>query len=268
MTILLSILCKDGVVIGSDSMSTLGMVGTGVGVPNNKTVVLEDLIVSCAGDDRLMSKFVLFLENNFHHYAEEFKDSSDVYDLPNKISTEFSKYLYAHYEAMPEQIRNMILISIQQAPGFNFSAFIAFSWKGNHYLFSYCTKLLPAIVRDDGIWHQIRGSGSSVASPSIHLVKKLLDINEKPDVNRGSLLCYWTIKHAIEVSSGGIGGNINIKILRKNGGKYQIEEGNIAEHESFLTDFYKHIHSYESISEHTAQRIPQVESSLIGQSKS
>jgi hypothetical protein len=246
MTILVSALCEDGLVIGADSMASLNLGNTNfVGVDNNKITTIDNtLIIACAGDDNLMSKFINFLNISYNSIREECKNDKDIYSLPQKIGLQFAHYLVNHLQQMPTLLNQQILNKIA-TEGFNFSAILGFTLNdNNHYLCKYDNRLIPTIIRNDGIWHIIQGSGQLVAEPSMHLVKKLLNIKRKPTVNEASTLVYWTIQHAIEVSSGGIGGDIKIKILKKDNNIYTITDGDIVEHKIAIDGLYTHIHQY------------------------
>jgi 20S proteasome alpha/beta subunit len=68
MTLLVGILCEDGIVVASDGMMSRNLgVTPFVGISNIKTHIIDSqLIVACAGDDNLMTQFVNFLRYNPH----------------------------------------------------------------------------------------------------------------------------------------------------------------------------------------------------------
>jgi hypothetical protein len=260
MTILVGILCDEGIVIGSDGMASLGDVGSFVGLGNIKThVVLNKLIVSCAGRDDLMTEFINFLNLNYYKFIIESEYSEDVFYLANKIGQEFARYMVDAIKLLPSELNAKLLQEITEN-GFTFGALIALVFKNKHYLISYDNRLRPNLLRENGIWHKIIGTGYVVAEPSVHLVKKLLNIHSKPNLNRAQLLSYWTIAHAIEVSSGGIGGVISIFTLGKQpDGSYRISEDKTSEYKSAIEDMYKHIWNYEkSDSSEEVQKIPEL----------
>jgi hypothetical protein len=248
MTIIVGILCNKGCVIASDGMASNNLGTTPfVGIENTKIhLVKNELLVSCAGEDNLMTLFINFLENNYLSLKKTHESSA--IDLANSIGAGFAHTIIDLYNKYPTELGTHYLGLIKQRGGLEFGAIIAFAFQGSHYMFGYNGSLVPSMVRDNGIWHSIIGSGELVAKPSIHLVKKILNITKKPDTSKGSILAYWTIEHAIEVSSGGIGGNILLFSLTKQldgSNSYKISEGKTSEYKSFIEDTYRHIWEYE-----------------------
>ena len=261
MTILVGILCQDGVVIAADGMASQNLGTTPfVGISNLKVhPINDDLIVACAGDDNLMTHFICFLKSNYLTIFKEHQaKSSNVLALMTELGGKFAHHIMNIYRQYPAEWYSQVLETFNRN-GFSFQAVIALHFNHNHYMFSYDNRFNAMMLRDNGIWHIILGSGHLVANPSIHLVKKILNIKLMPKVDRGQILAYWTVSHAIDVSSGGIGGEIKIAVLQKSGEKYVVSTANnISEHEEFIEDMYKHIWRYNVIAskEEQIQQIP------------
>lgn len=263
LTILVGILCEDGVVVASDGMvsTNLGTIPF-VGFSNIKTHLIGDgAIVACAGDDRLMTYFIEFLKLNYVTlYNKYHKSPFDVLTFTRELGAQFANNIINNYKQYPTELVKDQLENIAKN-GFQFQAIIALSFNGAHYIFEYDNRFNPTMLRDNGVWHIILGSGMYVANPSIHLVKKILNINSKPKVNRAQILAYWTVDHAIEVSSGGIGGETTIAVLQKANGEYKASvENKTSEHSVFMKDIYDYIWAYETFacSKEEIQEIPKL----------
>ena len=264
MTILVGILCTNGVVIASDGMASMNLGTTPfVGHSNLKTHVIDNkVIIACAGDDNLMTQFVHFFRSNYLEYSKkhELQQSSSIFTLMHELSSQFAQDIINAIKQYPDELTNNLLQQINNN-GFDFNAIVGAPFNGKHYIFQYDTFLRPHMLRENGIWHIILGSGHLVGNPSIHLVKKILNIKAQPEIDRGQILAYWTISHAIEVSSGGIGGEITTAVLQKINGQYSASiENKVSEHKSFIEDMYNYIGKYgNSIDENSSiQEIPKL----------
>ena len=248
MTILVGILCEDGAVIAADGMASQNLGQTPfVGVNNLKVHCLHDtLVVACAGNDDLMTHFVHFLKSEYGALYSKHSEGSTALALMSEVGAQFAHYIMKVHQQYPQEFFTSVLEIIKSPAGFDFGALVALPFKDAHYMFRFDGRFNATMLRDNGIWHAILGSGYFVATPSIHLVKKILNISVKPKIDRGQLLAYWTVSHAIEVSSGGIGGEITLATLQKIDGQYKASpESSISEHKGFIDDMYKHIWNYE-----------------------
>lgn len=259
MTIIVGILCQDGCIVASDGMASNNLGTTPfVGIQNNKIHKIEnDLIMSCAGDDNLMTLFLNFLEKNYKKLKQENSFTCPI-ELATEIGSQFSNQILNAYGKYHPLFQEHYINSIKTLPGLNFAAIVAFEFCGKHYMFGYDGLLNPSKIRENGIWYSIIGSGALVAKPSIHLVKKILKIEKQPDVNQGSILAYWTISHAIEVSSGGIGGDISLFSLAKSESQYKVSEGKTEECQAVIKEMYDYIWKYRSADSSEIKEIPKI----------
>lgn len=261
MTILVGILCEDGAIVASDGMCSMNLGPTPfVGMSNTKTHIINNrIIAACAGNDNYMTLFVNFLRSNFAKLSQSHEEnsSSDIQNLINELGAQFAHKLISTIKAYPPELVQSHLSNIQ-ANGLEFEAILALPFKNHHYICHYDNRLNANLLRENGLWHAILGTGYLVATPSIHLVKKILNIRTTPKIDKGSVLAYWTVNHAIEVSSGGIGGDITTAILQKIDNQYTAAiENRVSEHKEIIDDMYKHIWSYES-GKSSSEQIPKI----------
>lgn len=261
MTIIVGILCSDGCILASDGMASnnLGTIPF-VGIQNTKIHKISDeAVVSCAGDDNLMTLFLNFLEKNYLRLKNQGNYTCPI-ELATAIGSQFSHQVISSYGQYPPLFQEHYINKMKQNSGLEFGAVIAFEFNGEHCMFGYDGFLNPSKIRTNGIWYSIIGSGALVAKPSIHLVKKILKIENQPDVNQGSILAYWTISHAIDVSSGGIGGNISLFSLSKEKGneRYKISEINTSENKTAIEAIYTHIWNYQKADDSETKEIPKI----------
>lgn len=245
MTIGIGVLCRDGVVIASDGMCSAGPVG----VDNLKTHIIQNKIVCCcAGADNYLQFFVNFLNLKFNEFG---------FDTPNRtadniissIITGFYTYVSALMIAnIPAHTQDLLLQRLQNdflnPQAIQFESVIGFSHNGEFYLYRI-NGLTPFPIKPTGMWYAIIGSGFLHGMPSIHLIKKIIQINSIPNVANAVNLAYWTVDHAIEVSSAYIGGNVAIASIRKNNDNtFSVQTENTEQCKGFVEDVYRHIRTY------------------------
>ncbi len=256
MTIIVGILCSDGTVIASDSMASnnIGLLNF-IGIENSKTEIIKDFIVSCAGDDNLMTVFINFLNSysrpsviqnsdciafsisgGFRQYCER------LYIDPIKLDTPIQ--VINNQVFILDPIKQQLIANFYKKIDEQFHAIITFEHNGNHFLYYFAGFQPPQTLRDNGLWYKIIGSGNLIGMPSIHLIKNILNIKYKPNVEKAIQLAYWTIHHSIEASSGGIGGNIKIIKLQRNDEKYLFENVDTTGCKEYIDNMYQHIHNF------------------------
>lgn len=256
MTIIVGVLCSDGIVIAADGMASNNLGSTSfVGINNLKTEIIQNkLIVSCAGDDSLMTLFINYLKsdnlsslvsnsdefafsiiNGFHAYCE------NLYLKPIKNGTPGQVLNDVPIDPIKYQLVSDFYSKVNQ----QFAAIIAFEYNGHHFAYTLNGFQPPQMIRDGGIWYKIIGSGGLIGWPSIHLIKNILNIKTQPSVENAIQLAYWTIDHSIEASSGGIGGEIKITKLEKaENNTYKIENVDVTGTKEYINDMYQYIHKF------------------------
>jgi ATP-dependent protease HslVU (ClpYQ) peptidase subunit len=241
MTIIVGALCNDGVIIAAD-----GMVSTGfVGLDNLKIETINEMIVACAGSDSLMTLLMNYLRTEYNR-PNDCKNSDDV---AASIIEGFRLYWQRLYIQtiwqLEDSIKTELIARYYQEMNENFQAMIVFTFEKEHYIYVVIGFNPPVMLRENGVWYFILGSGVNTGLPSIHLIKKVLNIQEKPYIEKGIQLAYWTVKHAIEVTSGGIGGKITLlKLARTTDDSYAIEQVDTTGTEEHIKAMYNHIHSF------------------------
>lgn len=245
MTIGIGVLCKDGVVIASDGMCSAGPVG----VDNLKTHIIQNKIVCCcAGADNYLQFFINFLNLKFNDFGFDTRNRT-ADDIISSIISGFYAYVSALMVAnIPTHTQNLLLQKLQNdflnLQTIQFASLIGFFHNNDFYLYRI-DGLTPSPMKPTGMWYAIIGSGFLHGMPSIHLIKKIIQINSIPNVANAVNLAYWTVDHAIEVSSAGIGGNITIASIRKNNDNtFSVQTENIEQCKGFVEDVYRHIKTY------------------------
>jgi hypothetical protein len=258
MTIIVGTLCQDGVIIAADGLASNNLSNNTpfVGIENLKVEEIKNTIIACAGHDYLMTLFINYMQTEFSR-PSHCSNSDEVACL---LIKGFQGYWHRLYIApllhnskiqiinkspvLEDPIKNQQVCSEFQKINEGFEAMFAFEFNNQHFLYTVYGLNQPTMLRENGMWYTILGSGYFTGLPSIHLIKKVLNIQEKPSIEKGIQLTYWTIKHAIEVTSGGIGGKITLIKLGKTSTGYKIEKVDTTGTEEYITSIYDHIYSF------------------------
>jgi hypothetical protein len=237
--------CTDGVVIAADGMCSHNIQNSDfVGVDNLKTHIIDNkIILACAGNDAYLQYFLIWLNQNAQELLQVQQGKTPEMIISH-IHGGFFTYLEQQNNYFPPGQRQVLSQQLQQNFVNNFSCLIGFIYDENYYLYTI-QGFNCAPVLESGSWHPIIGLGFLQAEPSIHLIKRIMNISEKPDVMNGINLAYWTVQHTIDVSAGGIGGDISIVYIKKNNdSEFIVERAGIEQSREFVNSMYSHIRSY------------------------
>ena len=239
MTISLGILCKDGIVLASDGMASFNFGNTNfVGIDNLKIHIVKNFIFGFAGDDSLMQHFISYMS-----ISELTAENPNV--LVSNMCSNFVKYYYELYNNYPEQIKNQILTQFHNnIANCQLSILFAFYINNDFYLYEIHQNLQFSQLKQDCSWYRIIGSGTLLGYPSIRLINNLLNIKSVPSVDEAIIIAHWTIQHAIDTSSGGIGGNVTIACLRNENDTFCSDYCDTNDSTEYMVDFYKHVHCF------------------------
>lgn len=193
MTVLIGILCEDGVVIGADSSATFaaGNFST-VEQPTSKLHVIAGTFLSAGTGSVGMNQ-------RFEYVLQQIRAQSG----------------FLNHDHM--QIALNISVNARQNFGSTgcdspFAAVVAFFCKGKPYLCEFSEGMQPEFKSDD-LWFVSMGSGQPIADPFLGLLSRVFFKRKKPTVSEGIFATYWTLKHAIDLNPGGIQGPAAIGVL-------------------------------------------------------
>jgi len=243
MTVIVGVLCKDAVVIGSDSSATF-VTPELKGTIEQKTEKIETVdsriivagsgevgkgqrfkeIVRIASQNNKFSKGETAIGVTKHISHEAIKDFSFTFS-GNASAGEFSKHQYGAIIAFPLGST----LSLCEFHPFNFQ---------------------PEL-KDKNIWFVSLGSGQNIADPFLAFIKNIFWKNEMPTRSEGIFATTWTIQHAIDVNPGGIKGPIKIATLeldkKGNAIARNLEEDQMAEHYERIEEINTYLKNFKSI---------------------
>ena len=245
MTILVGVLCKDGVVIGADSSATFatGNIRT-IEQPIQKIdIVAEQVIVAGTGQIGLGQRFV------------------------HQVSTAWTKN---EFKGEPiEACRTMCARGINdfaetKAPMGQFGALVAFPLKNKLNLCEFATTDFQPELKSERLWYVSMGSGQLIVDPFLGFMRKVFWTDGPPTHQDGIFAVTWALQHAIDLNPGGVNGPIRVAVLTKdsktNNHKARLlDEAEISEHLSNVEAAHLHLRGYADILRGASQQgIPDI----------
>lgn len=207
MTLLVGILCTDGVVVASDSAATFGtMAQQTIGQQTvRKVVQVNDHMIYCGtgavGIGQVMAEKIKQMWD-----ANSLRGPS-VVETMNKVGHTISNTVRPYLETaeMGRKIgvdpSTSICKSMVAFPITNVPCLFSFDYNGAP---EQATPDLPFVAM---------GSGQVIADPFLAFLKRVLWKDSQPSLAEGRLAAVWTIVHVARTNPGGVGGPIQLATL-------------------------------------------------------
>lgn len=229
MTLLIGILCTDGVVVAADSAVTFGSPGvfTITHVARKIDIVDGQLIVAGTGQLGLGQRFTAKVREL---WLAKKLSGGDEFALATTVTEEV--------------VRDF---SRTQAPKGGFGALLAFPKKSSAHLCEFAVADLQPEMKTPKCWYVSLGSGQSLADPYLALFKKIFWSGGPPTVERGIFAAVWTMKHALEAAPGFVCPPIDVAVLRtttKGTSAAMLSEDDLQEHHDLAKKADEHLASF------------------------
>ena len=277
MTVLVGILCSDGVVIGSDSAFASGVIpGHFTMEQQDKALKIEligtDAITATTGFVGLAHRFneqisVLFpaLKEKFYigemlqrtpHLCTPIQQSLlgqvKQDDIPfNKLSTVglariISQVVIADFQKTKSALQNV------PATGWGLGALLAFVKDDVPQLVEFDplqfhpeVKGLPDPKRGDRVYRAVSmGAMTSMSDPFLAHAYRVLFGERIPTVDRAKLVVAWTIDHVTKYNFGTVGGKLQLAVLEKTKDTWTAHHSDPGEIEQQVEGLEKYITEY------------------------
>ncbi len=233
MTVLIGMLCIDGVVIGADSSATFsaGPFNT-IEQPAMKIFVVNDVLIAGTGAVGLMQRF--------HHVVTTHRATGHFSRVPRQQTAN---------ALCAKTIQDFGSTGIQCGPnGFGLGAMIAFpSSTGPELCEFQCSDFQPEFKSSLG-WFVSMGSGQLIADPFLGLLGRVFFDGSRPNVAEAIFGTLWALEHAIELNTGGIKGPSVIGVLSKDAaGLWRariLTDDDLTEHHSNIKGAETHLAAY------------------------
>ena len=245
MTVIVGVLCEDGVVVGSDSSATFtaGASPT-IEQPADKVFVIgNEAIFAGSGHVGCIQRFKAFLEGI--QAAPGFRKRKGL-DTAKGISTGIINDLASTH--CPKNV---------------LGAVVAFPSLEGFQLCEFDIQHLQPELKTPKMWFVTMGSGQSITDPFLGMIRRVFFRNSRPKLNEGIFAVTWSLQQAIELNAGGINGPIQIGVLTQKSGSgvavaRLLDEAELQEHQNNVNGIEEHLADYRSkLSGQGAQEIPQ-----------
>jgi 20S proteasome alpha/beta subunit len=239
MTLLVGVLCTNGIVIAADQQATHGTMGM-------QTIGQAITKVTVVGGT------ALFASSGHHGLGQQ---------LEAIVQANHTNYLKTNYHAGIQLLQRDFRVIVD--PALNTAAIAARLVGGVARDDATCGCLLAAPFKDDlkliEITPQVAvecqipempfvslGSGKANADPFLGFLRRVFWPARTPTVAEGELAAYWTVKHAIDMKTQGVGFDVDVFTIEKSGSSYvarQLDAANLKEHEDFRMEAEKRLSS-------------------------
>jgi 20S proteasome alpha/beta subunit len=204
MTAIVGVLCRDGLVIGTDSSMTFGS-GMGdrtIEQPAEKLKIYADsIIVAGTGQVGLGQRFGFIVEKA---YSEKvFLGTQPC----TNVGTELCKRTLTDFS------------STGVRPG-QYGALVGFVLGDKPYLCEFPVSDFQPEFKTETMWYCSMGSGQPITDPFLALMREVFWSLGRPSVQDATFAVTWALDHAIKINPGGINAPVRIAVLEKRAGKH------------------------------------------------
>ena len=207
MTAIVGILCRDGVVVGTDSSATFA-IGTGqfafrtIESSSKKIRIIgERIIVDGTGEIGFNQRFCALVEgaNNQNLFG------------PGQL-TEFDVAVRLSAAAL----QNFQSTGVHKGQ-IDFGCVMAFPCRTSFKLLQFSLQhFQPEFVTSD-LWFVSLGSGQPITDPFLGFLRRVFwppEKKEPPGISEGIFFTTWALLHAIDLNPGGINGPLQLALLK------------------------------------------------------
>lgn len=225
MTVLVGILCSDGVVVASDSAATFG---TGqmatIGQQSIRKVykLNPSMIFASTGAVGVGQLISDVFERGYKD--GKFKGAASPEDMMNKLGMAIHD-LVLPYLRSGSHVHDLV----GNAQGSLCKSMVAMDVKGSPCLFTFDFNGTPERATQKTPFVSM-GAGQPIADPFLAFLHRLFWTESQPTLAEGKLAAAWTIDHVCKTNPGGVGGAVQMMILTKKPEVLELGDGEVAEH--------------------------------------
>lgn len=241
MTVIMGLLCNDGIVIGSDSAVTFGNSNLLTIEQECKKieVIHKKVILAGTGQVGLCQRFALIIERYWSRDDLDAKHNIDIGKDLSKIAIQDLSYTYNKLG--------------------KFGAIVAFHHKNDFHLCEFPLNDFQPEFKNSKIWFVSMGIGQSIADPLLGIIKHFFMKEGIPNLQQGIFYLLWALQHTIKLSPTGIKGPSQIATLSR------LKDNNIearilkvvelSEHQENIEGLDKHILEYKNLLEGISTKV-------------
>ncbi len=229
MTLIVGILCKDGVVLASDSAATFSSgVQPTIGQQEMRKLrrVNDHILYTSTGAVGISQLIADKLKSLWE--AKTFSGSTSPETVMDRIGKEIIALVGPYL-----QTANLQRTLVGDASSSLCKSLVAMPVNQKPCLFNFDYNGAPERSTADLPFIAL-GSGQPIADPFLAFLRRLLWSSREPTLAEGRLAAVWTIEHVRRTNPGGVGGGVQLAILAFSTGKMptvsEVSEESIQEH--------------------------------------
>lgn len=199
MTVVVGFYCRDGIVVGADSMLTPSMGNISVGHHKGHKVHLlaGSQLFAFAGDQGQAARFQIMADGS-HTIAATV---AHAIDFPLTLTQSMIQQF--HSTGIGQQI--------------NVNTVLGFEHNGQHQLCVFEGIIQPRLL-DPAHYYVALGSGKLSADPFLRFLVDIFCLTGPPSVREATFLTTWAIQHVIDTNPGGVSGPIRVGVMERDPG--------------------------------------------------
>jgi hypothetical protein len=227
MTAIVGIWCRDGIVLGTDSRATFtsGLVRTIEQPTDHKMRIISGkLMLAGTGQVGLGQRFARIVEKA---YEEEkiFKGA------PVSVATALCQQAVRDFAST-------------DTPKGQYGALLAFPVEDRLQLCEFAASDFQPELKDAHLWYCSMGSSQPITDPFLGFFRGIFWRDGPPSVSEGVFVTLWTLRLAIELNPGGVGGEPVIGVLEK------AHDGKLTARQLSKDELGEHFDAVEAVAEH------------------
>lgn len=244
MTAIVGVLCRDGLVIGTDSSTTFttGFMPT-IEQPTQKLKIFSDvIIVAGTGQVGLGQRFGRIVEMA---YADNVFRAGQHF---TSVGKELCK-------------RTMEDFATTQVKQGQYGALVGFPLGEKPYLCEFAISDFQPEFKTEAIWYCSMGSGQSITDPFLALMREIFWGSGLPTVQDATFAVTWTLDHAVQVNPGGINGPVRIAVMERSTSKLHarmLDDTDLEEHRQNIGQAKELLRTFPSLQSADAPGVPEV----------
>lgn len=211
MTLIVGILCSNGIVIAADSAATMGSLGNRTVIQPTKKleIISERMVLGVSGAVGLGQRFAHALSAAYSNGEFSSKPPQETMVL---ISDKFRQDLFKEFQAA-QAAMPIVGNGIASSPAIT-TSIVGMVISDKPCLFQFDHQGAPEQATQ-GLPFISVGSGQAIADPFLSFLRRIFWQTIEPNLNDGILAALWTLQHAIGVNPGGVAGPIHLITMAK-----------------------------------------------------
>jgi hypothetical protein len=245
MTAIVGVLCRDGLVIGTDSSTTFGS-GMGDKTIEQQTEKLkiysEAVIVAGTGQVGLGQRFGHIVEKA---YSEKVFLGTNHFTT---VGTELCKRTIVDFGGTNVKIGQ-------------YGALVGFALAEKPYLCEFPVSDFQPEFKTETMWYCSMGSGQPITDPFLALMREVFWNSGLPSVQDATFAVTWTLDHAVKINPGGINDPVRIAVLEKQAGKLRarlLDEADLEEHRQNIGQAKDRLRTFSASQQADAPGTPEI----------